>query len=166
MKYFEGCKTVQDIKSLYRKLAMQFHPDRGGDTATMQMINLEYHEMLKRLDGFVSWDSKGKEHTYHYRADVEQQIIDKINEMLNLRMEDVNIELIGVWVWVYGANTKKYKEDLKKAGCRWHSKRQMWYWHKKSNYRREFSGVPFEMLRQMYGSKVYDSDDSLGLAVK
>ncbi|NNG14653.1 MAG: DnaJ domain-containing protein, partial [Gammaproteobacteria bacterium] len=28
-----------DIKQQYRRLAMQHHPDRGGDDATLQKIN-------------------------------------------------------------------------------------------------------------------------------
>ena len=39
MKYFKDCKTIEEVKSLYKKLAMENHPDKGGDTATMQAIN-------------------------------------------------------------------------------------------------------------------------------
>lgn len=37
--YFEGCSTLQDVKELYRTLAKQHHPDRGGNLETMQAIN-------------------------------------------------------------------------------------------------------------------------------
>ena len=42
MKYFTGCKTLDDLKREYRRLAMLHHPDVGGDTATMQAINAEF----------------------------------------------------------------------------------------------------------------------------
>ena len=29
--YFESCKTLDDLKKEYRRLAMMNHPDRGGD---------------------------------------------------------------------------------------------------------------------------------------
>lgn len=42
MKYFTNCKTLDELKKEYRRLAMANHPDRGGDTAVMQAINAEY----------------------------------------------------------------------------------------------------------------------------
>lgn len=42
MKYFTICKTLDELKKEYRRLAMIHHPDVGGDTATMQAINAEY----------------------------------------------------------------------------------------------------------------------------
>lgn len=42
MKYFESCKTMDDLRKLYRKLAMENHPDRGGSTEIMKEINAEY----------------------------------------------------------------------------------------------------------------------------
>lgn len=42
MIYFSGCITIEEVKKLYKKLAMENHPDRGGNIATMQAINKEY----------------------------------------------------------------------------------------------------------------------------
>ena len=46
MKYFTGCKTIEEAKKLYRRLAMENHPDRGGDLDTMKAINTEYDEFF------------------------------------------------------------------------------------------------------------------------
>lgn len=51
MKYFAGCRTLDELKKEYRRFAMKHHPDHGGDTATMQAINAEYEsrfEVLKK----------------------------------------------------------------------------------------------------------------------
>lgn len=42
MKYFTNCRTLDELKKEYRRLAMLHHPDRGGDTETMKAINNEY----------------------------------------------------------------------------------------------------------------------------
>lgn len=42
MKFFSDCNTLDELKKKYRKLAMENHPDRGGDEDTMKKINDEY----------------------------------------------------------------------------------------------------------------------------
>jgi len=41
MKYFNG-KNLDEIKTEYRRLALENHPDKGGNTETMQEINAEF----------------------------------------------------------------------------------------------------------------------------
>lgn len=49
MKYFMNCKTLDDLKREYRRLAMIHHPDVGGDVETMQAINAEYDNLFPAL---------------------------------------------------------------------------------------------------------------------
>ena len=42
MKYFAGINDLTTLKSEYKRLALENHPDRGGDTAVMQAINADY----------------------------------------------------------------------------------------------------------------------------
>jgi len=154
MNYFQGLKTVSEVKSEYRKLAKANHPDIGGVTAVMQAINAAYHAVLARLDGQVNFGSDGKEHTYRYSREVEQEVIDKVSELL--KIPGVEVEIIGTWVWVSG-DTKPVKEQLKEAGCSWHSKRLMWYW-RRFTYRRKFSGMDIDDMRKMYGNQRFEKD--------
>lgn len=123
--YFATAKTVEEIKALFRNLAMQYHPDRGGDEETMKNINRQYHEALKACDGKGSTTAEGDEKTYRYKEDIETELMNKLFELLKLRSLD--IALIGYWIWVSG-DTKTNREALKTAGLRWHSARKVWYY--------------------------------------
>ncbi len=146
--FFNNCKTVEATKILYRQLAMKHHPDRtGGDNATMQAINVEYQNCLKSFDGQTDG-----EHTYHYDETKEQQVIDKIYELLALRLNGIEINLIGLWVWVTG-ETKQHRKVLKAVNCKWHSKRLCWYWH---NGKKRFqSKGNLSELAKKYGVKTF-----------
>ena len=48
-KFFESCKTLDELKKEFRRLAMLNHPDKGGSTATMQEINAEYDRLFPAL---------------------------------------------------------------------------------------------------------------------
>lgn len=47
MKYFTGIITEEELKSTYRKLVKTHHPDKGGNTEVMKLINYEYARYLK-----------------------------------------------------------------------------------------------------------------------
>ena len=42
MKWFNNPTTAEELKKQYRKLAMQHHPDLGGNEDDMKEINAEY----------------------------------------------------------------------------------------------------------------------------
>jgi hypothetical protein len=161
-KYFAGLKTVEEIKSLYRRLAMQNHPDRGGDTATMQAINAEYLAALQGCHGQTTTGSDKREHTYYYHEETEKEVMDALDVILRIKM-DAEIWLIGRWIWVVG-DTRPVKDQLKAAGCRWHGKRSAWYWHNQE-YRTTFNrNTDLNGLASMYGCRTFQGrqgDDAL-----
>ena len=163
MSYFADCTTVGAIKTAYRKLAMQWHPDRpGGDNETMKAINLAYEAALAERDGEVSKGFDGKPHTYHYNAKVEREVMDKISETLAalgaLVGTALKLELIGTWLWVSG-DTKPNKEALKALHYRWNGRREMWSWHR-PGYKARPSSLSMNQLRSAYGSRSFVNADA------
>ena len=49
MTYFKEILTQDELKALYRRLALLYHPDKGGNHDKMQMINREYNYLLKEF---------------------------------------------------------------------------------------------------------------------
>lgn len=126
-KYFVNCKTLDELKKAYKAAAMKYHPDMGGDTATMQAINAEYEarfEVLKRSQNTqAAEDTTGRTHATTETAADFIRIIDAL-----LKLDGLNVELCGRWLWI-GGETKKHREALKAAGCRWSSTKKLWSWH-------------------------------------
>lgn len=160
--YFSDCRDVNSVKQEYRRLAFIHHPDVGGDTATMQEINAAYHEALNRCDGQSNIGSDGKEHTYFYNEATEQAVMDKISGLLALRLPNIEILLVGTWVWVRG-DTRPVKEQLKSVKMGWHSKRKMWFWHTPS-YKRRYSGQSFSSICNHYGVASFQSEEAQAIA--
>ena len=66
MTYFQNIHSLAELKKEYRRLALQHHPDKGGDTAIMQQVNTEFERLFKvwKDKPDVSAASTGYEHDY------------------------------------------------------------------------------------------------------
>ena len=159
MDLFKNLKSINSIKQAYRKACFIYHPDKGGSTADMQALNAAYHTALLAADGYEDIGDDGKIHTYHYHRETEQSIIKKLYDLLCLKLheaKDLDILIVGTWLWI-GGDTRAYKDDLKKLGCKWHSKRLKWFWHAPTYKRRYNSEASFSRLCAIYGAKEFDS---------
>ncbi len=50
MTYFQNIHSLADLKKEYRRLALEHHPDKGGDTAIMQQVNTEFGRLFEALE--------------------------------------------------------------------------------------------------------------------
>ena len=149
MNYFSDCSTVAEIKALYKTLAKKHHPDLGGDAEKMKDLNSQYHDALKGNNGK---ESEGRK--YSYNKETEQEIMDVLDRLMSLK--GLEIELIGIWIWISG-DTKENKEALKEAGCRWHSKRKVWFYKPKGYKKIRYSKGSLDELAAKYGSEMFKS---------
>lgn len=116
MKYFANIKTLDELKAQYRRLAMQYHPDRGGSTEIMQQINAEYERLHERLKA----QHNAEADEYHQTTETAAEFIEIINALIKL--SGLVVELCGSWLWI-GGETKAHKDELKAMGCRWSQKK-------------------------------------------
>jgi predicted nuclease with TOPRIM domain len=49
MQYFRFCKTLDDVKRLYREWANKLHPDHGGNKDDMIDLNKQYEKVCEEL---------------------------------------------------------------------------------------------------------------------
>ena len=151
MKYFTNVRTLDELKVAYRRLAMQHHPDRGGDTATMKAINAEHDELFEAL----KQKHNATADEYHQTTETPEEFR-AIIELL-LKLDGLTVELCGSWLWI-GGDTRQHKETLKAAGCRWSNNKKLWYWHHAEEGRKWRRGkATMSDIRTKYGSQVFDA---------
>jgi hypothetical protein len=155
--YFINFSEVSQIKKEYHRLALINHPDRGGNTEIMQEINAQYQEALAKCDRQTSKGSDNKTHTYYYNQEVEQAIMDKIAEILSLKLDGIEVWLIGTWIWV-GGETYPHRKILNEIGLSYNGKRKKWQFHTGSKYRRYSQSSNFADLAATYGAKKFDQE--------
>lgn len=159
MNYFNDCQTIDEVKARYKDLAKQHHPDKGGNTATMQAINAAYSIAIIQI-------ARGEK-----RTESEINDILKDNELYRaaidaiINLPGLNIELVGSWIWVTG-NTKIYKTELKNASFFWASKKLAWYFRGPEYKCSKGGKKDLEEIRNKYGSKpVYNPSAARSYAI-
>ncbi len=153
IKYFTPKpETLEELKAMYRALALKHHPDCGGDTEVMKIVNAEFETLFPGLKNI----HKNKDGETYQRETTEtpEHFRDIINSLLSLKMDSVDIELIGSFLWVSG-NTRPYKDQIKALGFKWSQNKTAWYIAPEDYRKRSRKQFDMDEIRIMYGcSKV------------
>ena len=149
-KWFNNPKTLEELKKEYKKLAMKHHPDCGGSTVAMQEINAEYDRLFEILKNKRA-TAEGK--TYETTEEVKEtpeEFKNIISELIKL--QGIEIEICGSWVWVTG-NTYNSREQLKKLKFRFSRKKAAWYFHTEDYRKKSKKNFTLDEIREMFGSE-------------
>lgn len=145
-----GQYTLADIKQVYRRLASVNHPDKGGNTETMQLINTAFEELCKH---FANND------TLDINQDEKQDHTVNFNFIQELKtMTGVIIEVCGYWVWLTG-NTYPHKEVISNLGFKFSGAKKSWYWSPtidSTSFKRGSKSM--NKIRKDYGSKIIETE--------
>ncbi|MEM9774069.1 MAG: hypothetical protein AAF902_05785 [Chloroflexota bacterium] len=157
---FNNCKNEVEIKKLYKKLAKENHPDLGGSDEAMKSLNAAYKKALAAMDG--------KEHegyTYRYRPEFEEEVMQKLQEILGADIGDAKVSLMGIFIWV--TNTKKEQKNVfNKNGLKlfWSFDKKCWYWKPKGFRSSSRGNYDFESIVDKYGETVFKRKPKKALA--
>ncbi len=145
MKFFNACKTIDEVKAEYKRLAKLHHPDCGGDTATMQAINTEYAFACAKI-------LKGENLTAE-EADEQIRMSEEYRNVIEsiIHLAGITIEIVGNWIWVTG-QTYPVRKELKEAGLFFASKKLAWY-YRAEEYRSKGGQKTLDEIRNKYGSE-------------
>ena len=153
LKYFKTCKSVEECKKLYKKLAFIHHPDRGGDTETMKTINAEFDYVME--NNIFKSSKKDTKKDYDFSSSQFKDIISAL-----VRLDGLEIEITGCFIWVTG-NTYPQKDIIKSLGFRYSKNKKAWYiappeyFAQKRSYKKSYS---MNDIRSKYGSQKFESE--------
>jgi hypothetical protein len=142
--YFKDCKSKEDAKKLYKKLAFQHHPDRGGDVEIMKVINGEFDEFIKNFKD----NKKDSKKEYEFKSSTYRNLIEKL-----IKFDNITIDIVGYFIWITG-NTYPIKEELKQLGFKYSRNKKSWYtapkeyMENRTNYKKRYS---MNEIKNKYG---------------
>lgn len=109
---FDNVKNLKELKERYRKLAMENHPDKGGNLEIMKRINCEYKLMFEKVKN--KWETKdGKQYYNNDTKETPEQFIEVMDSLF--KMCGIEISIIGVFLWV-GGDTDRWRKSLSALG--------------------------------------------------
>jgi len=145
-----GQYTLADIKQIYRKLASVNHPDKGGNTEIMQLINTAFEELCKFFVSNSTLDINQDE------ANTNSINFDFIQTLKT--MVGVTIEVCGYWVWLSG-DTFPYRDKIKELGFKFSGAKKSWYWSPTidtNSFKRGSKSM--KNIRKQYGSTIIETE--------
>lgn len=161
-KYFANCRTAEELKREYHKVARRLHPDCNRDRDTTE----EFKEMQAEFER--AWGRFKNIHTDDTGRQYERETTETAAEYMELinallKLQGIGVEICGSWVWVTG-NTREVKEDLKALGMRFSRNKTAWYYHQ-GPYRRHGSRkMSLDDIRNKYGSTTFREADEAATA--
>ena len=147
LKEFQDIEGINEAKKIYKTLAKNLHPDIGGSEEDFKILNEIYNNLIEHKIYFSNSS----------KFDIE---LEKIISLI-LHFENINIELVGSWIWVSG-DTKEIKEKLKEIGFKWASKKKMWYYGEMKA--KNPNPKSMEEIKTKYGSETLKSNEKKKIA--
>jgi len=150
MKFLKNIKTIEELKTEYRRLAFLHHPDKGGTLEAMQILNGEYDTLLKALKDTANVAYNEYEYAENFKNVIEELI----------KCEGLEIEICGSWIWLTG-NTKPFTEIFKKLGFRWRKKKIAWSLGESA--KKHYKELSMDKIRELHGSQILKGHGKVAL---
>lgn len=161
MKYLnQDYDTIEALKEHFRVWARKLHPDLNPESSgeEMKALNIELEQLIKQFKEKAKAENRKQYYSAAEEYDFEQDIMNKLIELAQLKMKNVDTEVIGNWIWLT-KNTKEYKESLKELGFNFAGNKKAWYWHATPFRKKSSKKLSMNALRAMYETTVVNIEE-------
>lgn len=142
--------TIEAVKVAYRKAALTYHPDHGGNEELMKLVNLAFERLME--EDWTPYEARAAARETPL-TEVLQKLWESVHHFPNIRGE-----IIGTWLWVTG-DTKPYKEQLKELKFRWSHNKTAWYFHEGPYRKRSRKDFSMDDIRREYGFEDLEKEE-------
>lgn len=139
--FFQSVTSLEDLKKQFRKLALELHPDKGGNEKDFINMKNEYDHVFEQLKNNAPKNEDGS-----INFDELNNFKEILEQLINF---DITLEVIGSWIWVSG-NTFEAKTTLKELKFKWAAKKKAWYYHEEQYKKRSKKNYTLEEIRTMH----------------
>ncbi len=147
MIYFSREMSKEEGKRLFKKWAVELHPDKPtGSHDEFLKLQQQYERFLR--GNFLYTEKEAKAESCAVRDFINA------NEFIKC-MDGVTVELTGTWVWICG-DTFKYKDVIKANGFKWSKSKKKWYKAPEGTQMKRKRGTNFNKIQQKYGYQKMD----------
>lgn len=152
MKYFLGVKNANELKSLYRKLCNELHPDKGGKAINFITMMNEYNSIKDSFNNETEGENINAEQFYNLLQQLE-------------KLTNVRIEFIGSFMWLFDEveGSMYEQKDMIKSfvfegynSARWAKVKKYWYFSP-ADYKSKGKAIDLLKIKSKYGVKSFQS---------
>ena len=152
MKYFLGVKNANELKSLYRKLCNELHPDKGGTAINFITMMNEYNSIKDSFNNETEGENINAEQFYNLLQQLE-------------KLTNVRIEFIGSFMWLFDEveGSMYEQKDMIKSfvfegynSARWAKVKKYWYFSP-ADYKSKGKAIDLLKVKSKYGVKSFQS---------
>ena len=152
MKYFLNVSNSNELKSLYRKLCNELHPDKGGKASDFIAMMEEYNSIKDSFNNETESENLSAEQFYN--------LLQQLEKLTNIR-----IEFIGSFIWLFDeveGSMYQQKEIIKGFIfdnynlARWAKVKKSWYFSP-IDYKSRGKAIDLLKIKSKYGVQSFQS---------
>ena len=89
--YFNNVRDLNELKSQYRKMAFELHPDRGGNAKEFSDMQKEYEALYIRLKMQKAENNEAETETNEETYETSENVDDGFKDIIEIHIKDIII---------------------------------------------------------------------------